>query len=66
MKRKRRGRVVEVPKEWVGNFTTKKTRADRKIKARCKILGRKKRLIEDEKFDFEQEIDSGYKETDSQ
>lgn len=65
MKRKRRCKVVEVPEEWVGNLTTKKTRAARKIRARCKVLGRKKRLIEYEKFDFEQEIDSGYKETDS-
>lgn len=55
MQRTRRGKTVKVPPEWVGNFTTRKTRNDRKIKARCKILERKKRLKEEELFDIQQE-----------
>ena len=66
MQRTRRGKTIEVPEEWVGNFTTKKTRNDRKIKARCKVLERKKRLKSEKLFDIEQEeLERGYQETDT-
>lgn len=45
--RLRRGKMVVIPNEHVGNVTTHKTIADRKIKAKCKRLERRKRLIKE-------------------
>lgn len=45
--RVRRGKVVPVPDNWKGNFTTHKTIADRKIKAKCKKLDRRRRLLKE-------------------
>lgn len=39
--RTRRGKEVEIPEEWVGNFTTSKTIHDRKIAAKVKLLKRR-------------------------
>lgn len=45
--RLRRGKVVLIPENRRGQFPTNKTIHDRGIKARCKKLERRKRLIKE-------------------
>jgi len=45
--RVRRGVTVEIPLERRGQFPTHKTIADRAIKAKCKRLSRRKRLLKE-------------------
>lgn len=55
--RVRRGKLVVVPSEWVGVFTTKKTIRQRKFHKPRKRRQRKNRLRTDEAFDFAQQVD---------
>lgn len=48
----RRGHLVEIPVHFVGVFTTKKTKRQRKTIAKQKVYARKVRLMRDESFAF--------------
>ena len=52
MKRIRRGKEVEVPEQWVGTTTSKKTKRERKQRAEAKIAERRKFLKRDKQFDL--------------
>lgn len=52
MKRIRRNKEVEIPEKWVGNFTTDKSKRQRRFLAEQKVAQRKKRLRDDEDFDY--------------
>ena len=48
----RRGKLVEIPSKFVGRITTRETKRQRRMVARIKVLKRKSRLLQDERFAF--------------
>lgn len=51
----RRGKLVEIPKEWLHNITTRGTIKERKEKAVLVRSARKRRLRQDREFDIAQQ-----------
>lgn len=53
----RRGKVVEIPARHLGRITTKETKRQRRIIARCKVLKRKARLVRIEHIAYRSQED---------
>jgi len=47
----RRGQIVDIPEEWQGQVCHAQTRRRRRLKAHLKVLGRRRQLRQEERFE---------------